>query len=539
MSENENSEIKTKKPDIWFKVFVAINIFFVVIFAYTNTQFAESKHYLHMDERVTFDGVKKILYPLDENVEYSFAGKVKKFIKEVYGSDHRYGRVHWYMSAVVSFIPEKIWSDTGIIISCRFYQLFLISFAYILLMVTFFKDYKSRSLCLLVLYLIPTTAYYIHMPKPEPFQLQCFSSFLYFLQKNNYKFGKYWFFLGLAFGAKISILFIIPALFFYCFKLQEKEQSKTVIKAFIPAILFFILGWMISEPLIFRGLFQPSSYLTFFQEIKNNSSHGSDLISINVFDWINYITVEYFSDNKVLIVLVLIFILVYLAVNFKDILLDKNNCVLFISFCLLFFPIVFLVNRLWGIYLHIPFVFLFILLIRIYVFKGTSNSKKGTYFFCFFVSIHICLTAYSQSHKISSLIYRESSQEHRKKNQEYKTILILAEELSKRLGRPITSYIDPNIYKIEDKPFVTAEQFWGPFAQWADSVDIVVFCKSSINQMNKIGSDSIMYKKQLEAKRLYEDNALSKNGQYSLLKNGHLIICIKKEFLGLIELKID
>lgn len=129
----------------WFKVFIVVNILFLLVYGYANTKFSDSKHYLHMDERVTFDGVQKILHPLVGGVEYSLLGKVKKLIVEVYGSDHRYGRVHWYLSAAVSYIPEKIWGDKGVILTCRMYQLLLISLSYILLCITFIKEYKFEQ----------------------------------------------------------------------------------------------------------------------------------------------------------------------------------------------------------------------------------------------------------------------------------------------------------------------------------------------------------------------------------------------------------
>lgn len=372
----------------------------------------------------------------------------------------------------------------------------------------------------------------MNLPKPEPFQLLSLSFFFFYLQKNDFSFGKYWIFLGLAIGAKISILFLVPAFYcLCCFNNKLPENKIDILKKSIPAVLFFIIGWMIAEPLIFRGLFKPSSYMTFLQEVKNNASHGADILSINFLDWFNFIFSDYFPGNKWCNFSIFLVIGIYLVKNFRSFYLDKSNLSLVIVFSLMFCPIVLLVNRLWGIYLHIPFVILFILLLRLYQNKEifySNNIKKLVYAF---VIILMSLGLYAQSKNISDIISKEESFEHILKQREYLLVLSIIETLNESLKRNIECSVDPNLYIIEDIEKVRAEQFWGAFIDWEKNKDLIVFYNHSILKMYSTPKDGFNYKKQIFAKSLFEDNVLNADRKYVLIKQGRLSICVKKEYL--------
>lgn len=166
-----------------------------------NLDLTQGRYALFMDERITFDGVKKLLHP------ESFLAFVDTVID---GGDHRYGRILWNVSALFSFLPEKIGGVSGQIIATRFTHAIIQLLAYGLLVFTFIRSWTLRGLALLLLIALPYTAYFATMPKPEPIQLLSLALFLAFSARNQFRFGYYWIFLGLAFGAKVSTLTLLP-----------------------------------------------------------------------------------------------------------------------------------------------------------------------------------------------------------------------------------------------------------------------------------------------------------------------------------------
>ena len=75
-----------------------------------NSDLAAGRFALFMDEGMVFDGVSKILHPASLR-DFAFA--------IVNGGDQRYGRSLWNLTALVAYLPERIWGDTGLIIAER------------------------------------------------------------------------------------------------------------------------------------------------------------------------------------------------------------------------------------------------------------------------------------------------------------------------------------------------------------------------------------------------------------------------------------
>ncbi len=156
---------------------------------------------LFMDERVTYDGIRKILHP--DNLIYLFDQIID-------GEDHRYGRILWNLSALFSAIPEKLWGSQAQVFSTRMVQAIFQLVSYLLLVFFFTTSWTIRGLGFWVLVTLPETVYFSTMPKPEPIWLFFLSIFLILSFKNSFKFGYHWFFLGIVFATKITAFLIIP-----------------------------------------------------------------------------------------------------------------------------------------------------------------------------------------------------------------------------------------------------------------------------------------------------------------------------------------
>lgn len=166
-----------------------------------NTDLTEGRYALFMDERITFDGVRILLHPTS----------IRSLLDNVIdGGDHRYGRILWNTSALFSILPERAWGISGQIVSTRLIHSIIQLAAYWIFIFGFIKNWTLRGLGLLLLVALPYSSYFATMPKPEPIQMLFLAIFLVIAAKNIYQFGYYWLFLGLAFGAKISTITLVP-----------------------------------------------------------------------------------------------------------------------------------------------------------------------------------------------------------------------------------------------------------------------------------------------------------------------------------------
>ena len=106
---------------------------------------------LFMDERVTYDGIRKILHP--DNLIYLFDQIID-------GEDHRYGRILWNLSALFSAIPEKLWGSQAQVFSTRMVQAIFQLVSYLLLVFFFTTSWTIRGLGFWVLVTLPETVYF-------------------------------------------------------------------------------------------------------------------------------------------------------------------------------------------------------------------------------------------------------------------------------------------------------------------------------------------------------------------------------------------
>lgn len=271
-----NKNINNKDSFIGIITIGLISMFFLSLAFYANTDLINGRYAIFMDEQIIFDGVDKIL-------QSSSTGEL---IKNIVGGDHRYGRILYYLSAYFSAIPQNIFGESGQIVATRLLQTIILMSAYLILSLTFFNQWKMRVLSFSLLLLMPTTLYYFTMPKPEPLQALFIALFLWQAKKHDFKLGWYWIFIGLAFGAKISVApyllaFGILALY------QQNNEVFTVNfwKLFFTKTLpLFLLGFFIAEPILLTGRLQQYLNSTF-----RNTTHGSDDKSITILSWIEFI----------------------------------------------------------------------------------------------------------------------------------------------------------------------------------------------------------------------------------------------------------
>jgi hypothetical protein len=201
---------------------------------------------IYIDESITFNGVKKILYPESLN-EFIWA------ITD--GDDHRYGRILWNSIAAAAYIPSIYFGDIGQLFAGRMLQVVLLISSFIIFAVTFIESRPLRIGLIFILSVMPFTTYFMTMPKPEPIMIFCLASFFYFCKKNNLQEARpYWILLGMAFGAKISILPAIPILLFAALynKTLGRQPIETLRMLFITVAYIFI-GFCLAIPMFIKA----------------------------------------------------------------------------------------------------------------------------------------------------------------------------------------------------------------------------------------------------------------------------------------------
>jgi len=461
-----------------------------------NADLSQGRYALYMDEHITFDGVKNILHPHGVN----------KFIENVIdGGDHRYGRILWNVSAVASFIPELIFKAKGQIIATRMVLALALIAAYLILVFGQIRNWFLRFILFLFLMSMPTTSYYMTMPKPEPLQLLFLSLFLLCARKEKFNFGRYWIFLGLAFGAKISVLFLIPFFMIIGFWLYYRNDSyfRNNIKQ---AFIYLGLGFLISEPIFLMIIkrFSLKFIKVYLKWTFLSTGHGSDDSAVTWMDWfkhlvnINYSNIPLFF-TKITCWLVFILVVSGLVVIFRSWMgknkLADSNCnelgasyVLFFSGLILIIPVMFLVKRVWPNYLNNGFAVFFVAVFSIgesfYVCKKSRLRFLGLLVFYLTVLLLIIEALFFlvplSSREYLKFANRSKDQNFIEKKEEIDAISVFLEDASKKLGRTLQVYYDSNILLLDSNKYYNIIPIYGPFFHWDEGKDMVVSYKKSI-----------------------------------------------------------
>lgn len=489
---------------------------YVFLAATANFDLTDGRFALYMDERITFDGVQRILYP----------ESVATFLQSVLdGGDHRYGRTLWNSMAAASFLPAYVFGDQGQIIASRMLQVALLVAAFMVLAQTFVKSWGLKVVLLAALLAMPYTDYYMTMPKPEPLQLFFLSVFLFFYKKNGFLFGSYWIFLGLAFGTKISTL---PAMAVFIAAAFLADRSRPATgeprERLKQAAIFFLLGLGLAVPILLIPilalfLFQwgrnrlkhnkktqllattIATYLfviglhpikrwvsaTFF-----NTKHGSDQESINFISW-----VEYFLDSwlvapswlgGVLIASTGLFLAYWLRrLYLQEVRQLPAGLAVALAGLVLNLAIFTSAHRLWGFYLY-PGSVLF--LTGLFSLIDTSiiraKTEKHTFILIPESLAAGCLAAlltsmtifYWAPHSVANfreLSARTERAEYRIELASYNQVVNSLSRLSRSQNKKLDVAFDPILFPPTSDPSYRLIEFWGPYVDWDMATDVLVF----------------------------------------------------------------
>lgn len=570
-----------------------------------NLDLINGRYVLFMDERLTFDGVKRILHP------ESLLMLIDQIID---GRDHRYGRILWNLSSLFSFIPELIWGDAGQIFATRMTQAIAQLAAFTILVFTFLRSWILRGLGLWTLIALPFTAYYAIMPKPEPLQILFLSVFLLLSFKHSLRFGYYWIFLGLAFGAKISVFTLIPFLIlvgliqqlnqpewidfpvqkdnqlglkrsFQCGLLvlgiyqilyginswhnseafasgnyfsstllvpvafgiclilapllthiMEQHQLFQAPLTWLRTLGIFLLGWGIAVPIIVFKL--PSSITIWLGRTFLATGHGADNTTINALSWIQYAFSSWSSIPPIFLALLalvsinILLITTVFAIRGRSLRLNPlqikwntfaatyPGLLLFVFSAFLAVPILVLVKRLWGLYLHAGSVLLVVAvlsccerLIRDYLTKRSNRIILLSIFL--YLILQVTSTTFylvpAMATEMKAYAQQTSSPEYLQKHTEYDYLISLFNRIAQSFRRQLVISYDPRLFIPDSNNEWRIVEFWGPFNAWNLKPDLIVMYESRSPLANPPPVGSVSYQPWLVAYESYRKHVSNEN----------------------------
>lgn len=445
-----------------------------------NLDLSEEAYSQFMDEQIFYDGIQSIL---------NSNNFIEVCSNYVFG-DQRYGRIIYFIGATFTYFPEKFWGESGQIIATRFVFSSTLFASYWLLINVFIKEKLFRIILFLLLMAIPSTAYYSTMPKPEPFLLLFFAIFCYFYFQKKPG-SRYFLFLGLAFGCKVSLLLVVGLIFiieselfrvwpinFNVINLWDNVKFK---------LCYFTIGLGIAVPILPLSIFHPSEIRSYLGATLFNTSHGADNPSVSVFSWLHGIIFDWIQAPPMLTIAIFILILIpiiyILALIFREQLHPpyKFKFALMVA-VISIFSILFLVKRVWYFYLTLGLVFTLIAFLISIKFMY-AQSKRHRYFgwaiILLCVLFSICYLFPQQKSELLSMANRTKTKEYKIQKAKYNLYVdVLNKAKQNKNGKKIAAFVDPYLFRLYSNEF-KIEQFWGPFIDWEKGYDFVVLTNQS------------------------------------------------------------
>jgi len=297
--------------------------------------------------------------------------------------------------------------------------------------------------------------------------------------------------LGLAFGCKVSLLLVVGLIFLFESELLNvwpinfnliNLWNKVKFKLF-----YFAMGLGIAVPILPLSIIQPSGIRSYLGATLFNTSHGADSPSVTIVSWVQGIIFDWIQAPPILTValgIIIILSIIYRLVLGPKILVNTPDKFMFalVVAVVSIFSILFLVKRVWYMYLTFGLVFALIALMMSIEFL-IARSKRHNYFgwviilFCVLFSLNYLLP--QEKTELSLLSNRTKTNEYKIEKAKYNLYVgVLNKAKNQKKGREISAFVDPYLFRFYTNEF-KIEQFWGPFIDWEKGYDFVILANQS------------------------------------------------------------
>jgi len=339
---------------------ILFSILFLTLAAILNLQFLDGANINQSiaghDEYLTVREVYSILNPLSW----------KHFILAIIGGDIMYyGRVMFYTDALFAYVPFKIWGLDGMVYAIRMTHSVWILISFLILNNLFIKTKLNQFLFLFGSAGVMYSIYFIQMPKPEPLQLFFIAMFLRGMFKNNYIFGRYFIWLGLALAIKINVLLLLPLLFLLPLFIHKSLGFKVNLQKGFKALIWFFVGFFVGIPCLLLIPIQPVYLKTYLHETVFGTTRSYDDSSLGFIKWLesglggNYLGSHFLAYVFVLLAFALTIYTAFNYLNRKD-KKSLQTVVISTTGLILMLSVMVLTKRLWPHYLWTGFVLIWL-----------------------------------------------------------------------------------------------------------------------------------------------------------------------------------
>ena len=404
---------ETKKPLKKFiqshPIEILFSILFLALAAILNLQFLEGANINQTiaghDEYLTVREVYSILNPLS----------LKHFILAIISGDIMYyGRVMFYTDALFAYLPFKLFGLTGMVYAIRMTHSLWILISLLILNNLFIKTKWNQFFFLFGSAGVMYSMYFIQMPKPEPMQLLFIAMFLRGLLKNNYAFGRFYVWLGLALAIKINVLIILPFAFLLPLFIHKNLGLKTNLQNTLKAFIWFFVGFFVGIPCLLLTPIQPIYLKTYLHETIFGTTKSYDDPNLGLIKWLesglgeNYMGSNILAFVFVILALVLIIYSLIKYLKVKDKFFLQTFIISAIGIILILSVMV-LTKRLWPHYLWTGFVLTWL---SFNIFSELNNSEIHKKFYIGLLSMFFGFSAFSfYTQALPAIINRDHTAE--------------------------------------------------------------------------------------------------------------------------------
>ena len=477
-----------------------------------NLDLSQGRFVLFMDEQITFDGVREILHP-----ESLFI-----FFYSIFdGGDQRYGRLLWNFSAIISFLPEKIFGESGQIVATRMLSTALLLIAAYLLANAFGNSLVTHFLIFTTIVSLPFTAYYVTMPKPEPLQLVVIGLIAnLMIKKSDFVSRKLFLLLGLLLGIKISSLVIlIPIVLWLAWKMPDDVRKKEyqiswrigtfnlglclAVPTLLPTVVVITAFSFIFEYRFKFARFRLSALVAFMTcgglaavlvneiislAVNRNflsnylnytvfgTTSGSDSDDVTALSWVNYFFTDWSPIPTGLLGTLLSVggVLTFLSVKQHSPGTLSNPKTIFLTSALSSVGSIFVgVDRIWGFYLLIGISILASTSIGLIAdwtrSKNCNIPTRVTVVLTVLILIAFdTLSFHRNINELKLSSNRTQGPDYKLQMQSFLEIRSTVQSYVETHPSKYRMALDPNYFQIEKLPGVSVDRFWGPFNGWGE-----------------------------------------------------------------------
>jgi hypothetical protein len=189
--------------------------------------------------------------------------------------------------------------------------------------------------------------------------------FLRGMFKNNYIFGRYFIWLGLALAIKINVLLLLPLLFLLPLFIHKSLGFKVNLQKGFKALIWFFVGFFVGIPCLLLIPIQPVYLKTYLHETVFGTTRSYDDSSLGFIKWLesglggNYLGSHFLAYVFVLLAFALTIYTAFNYLNRKD-KKSLQTVVISTTGLILMLSVMVLTKRLWPHYLWTGFVLIWL-----------------------------------------------------------------------------------------------------------------------------------------------------------------------------------